>query len=90
MTLDGAVMTVCKMTDPLTRELRKLWDHVGGLRQLLSLEKSKRDEILKNDYYDKQIEKAKQIVLKEQCTKYPTARTTKVHNLMVHFSLLYL
>ena len=64
------------MTDAFTAEINRLWEgcHVGtdhvGRRQLVSLKKSKRDKILKREYYDKQIETAKKIVAKENLLIY--------------------
>lgn len=64
--------TICTMTDKVTKMLLKLWDkrHVGtdhfGMSQLLHLEKSKRKQILKKEYYDKWIQDAKRIVPKDQ------------------------
>ena len=65
-------MDVAETMDPWIKERRKLWHYnfitndYNGMKQFLSLEKSKQMKILKEKYYDKHIERAKEIVPSKQ------------------------
>ena len=69
-------MRICTMTDEFTKEINELWDktHIGtdykGLKELLALDQLRQREVLRTEYYDKQINRAKEIVPKDQLLIY--------------------